>query len=663
MSIHSILWEHPPDTPPDSRNPSFGDDHAAQAPHVPPPDLTTPENDPALPAMDAEVFTAGMQLCSMKTRSDADDDQEVVNQPLNAARNDSSTGEGPGNGNGKDPELYDTNPGGNGNTSDRHVDLSTTYDTAESLLQVRYVENELDSVSALLALGADPYECKNCPGDTGTLCPDCSQVPWHQRVLPPPPPVANKVPDNHLYSSDDEGPPLSTARKISFNTCCHGNDFRHSAHEGNAVFALPPLSSQRKRRSRRAAHDLERHSGETKCRRCRLVQEVVQTRYVESYKKQGCKRFKRQDTQPLDDDAVDDPRRGRYGAAAYDDDKYSSGEMSSKIPKLGQETLERLEMEKWQWKSDPDPFAIQPSDAPVSPTDATNPIRLPLYAEASTIRGSLNPSAGVVAETTAEQTAPNAPPPSSHRPSYTDPRSGATYPRASAFINLTSTISSPSPSTRQARKKPPITPSPLKHVENAASTPEPHTPPTTSTTSNRRRDPASGRRDNRRLTTPSSRHRAELTNEFIRVGLPLPAPRPTEGQRGSGAPASSSTTGKAKAAARGRKRKRKAAEVEGQGAKPKVKRRKGKRGAVAVAVAVVGGDAAGADAGGEAGTEDKGSQEEKGKAEGEEEAEKEKGEQEADKAKSDEEAEKGKSEHEAENARPRTNVAKRARTR
>ncbi|KAF6237145.1 hypothetical protein HO173_004613 [Letharia columbiana] len=532
LSISSILGTSLPGTPPNSRNTSFGDNDAAKAPRVPLPEFTTsPSNDSALPVTSAEILAASAQLYSMRFRTDAVDDDEALTAPvqdwsLNAARPNSSTAAGQGKGKGKDPELYDVDPAEDGNSRNRGVHRSTDDIAAESLLQVW---NELRSVSVLVDLGAHPCECKNCPDGTRMLCPNCSVA---------------KDESDHLYSSDseDEGPLLSTARQTGFSTSCHGNRLQHSAHEGNAVFDLLPLSSRRSQTSRLLPHDPELHNGESQCSRCELAQESIRARYVEGYRMLGCEGFEREDTEPLDDDAVDSSRHERYGAAEYDNGKHKS-EPLSEIPKLSQKTLERLELEKWAWRPERDPLVASSSDTSESDADDVEPIRLPLYAEESTTRDSVHPGAVIDPEAAAEGTPYGSAPPSSQRPGYTDRRSGQSYPTASDFVDLKTTFSSPSPSTRQARKYKAVLPSPLKQIQNAVhsdqTSPSPERQdrptrtggpvPTTGPASMRPSGPQTGH--GLRRSARAFPHRAELTNEFVHVGVQDPTP-PTE-QKGS----------------------------------------------------------------------------------------------------------------------------------
>lgn len=446
--------DNPPKTPPHSRNTSSGDNHAAEAPQVPPPEFTKSRvNDPALSATDPVALAAGALSHSIATQNDTKDDCEAItaivdDASLDAALISSSTAGGQGKGKGKDPEIYNTTPTEDGNTEDRLVNGSAAdNDAAMSLMLYRYGKKQLHAVSILLDLGGIPYEGEISPFSPSTVAKDAFDY-------------------LHSSESEDEGPILSTVRKVGFSTCCHGNHLQHCAHDGDAVFDLS-LSSRRDRRSHLRHDDLNLHNGETQCRRCEAAQESLRARYMQGYRNLGCEGFEREDTVPLDDDAADSSRHERYGAAEYDAAKHGS-EMLSTFPQLSQKTFERLEAEKWAWRPEPDPLVPTVPDDSVSVDDVVEPDRLPMYAVESNTRGSVSHSNIIDPEATAEQTAHDAPPPpSSQRPSYIDRRSGLSYPLAAEFVNLTKSISSPFPSTRQKRREKAAAPSPLKQVRTA----------------------------------------------------------------------------------------------------------------------------------------------------------------------------------------------------
>ena len=532
MSISSILGTGLPETPPQSRNRSFRDDDGAEAPQVPPPELTTsPVNDPELSVTDAGTLTPSVQLYSVRPRTDAIDDYEAIieDKPLNAAPTNSSPAAGKGKG--KDPELYDPIPTEDGNTTDRQVDRSTEYNAAESLVRLRNIDVELDSVAFILL---------------------------------------------NLSESEDEGPPLHTARKRGFSTSYHGIHLQHFAHEGNAVFALLETSSRRNQETRLHHQNLEVHSGETKWRHREVAQESIHAQYVEDYRALGCREFEREDTVPLDDDA-----------AEYNGKKDGS-EMLSGIPKLSQKTLDRLEVERLEWRPTTDPLMATSSDTSGPVTEALEPIRPPLYAEESSTRGSVNPSATIDPDATAEENAHDSPPTSSQRPSYTDRRSGESYPLASNFVDLAETISSPSPPTRRARQNKTVTPSSLKQVQTASESdhrsppPEQHVLPTGPLSN---RPSAKQSKHAHRSSVKKFLPRAELTNEFVRLGLPIStAPRKqkrsvTVAEAGPSTPKKRLHTETARSptpAASGRKRKAATQGVEVEGHPPApLKKQKG----------------------------------------------------------------------------------------
>lgn len=542
MSIDAVLASSLPGTPPSSRRTSFEDRHAAGASDIPTPDLTTAlVNEPVGDSYSAEILSASAQVCLMRLGSDKGDESfraalialaalaaeapdvplpnyatPPANDPALAITRAGRTAAGQVKGKGLDPDLYGTRVTEEDNTEIRGVDTSTDDDAAERLLQVqrlrlenKVLEEEVNPISVLLDLGTQPSPVIKL--EFGSSDHD------------------------HLYSSqsEDEGPPLTTACKRGFNACCHGNDVQHFAHQGNAVFAI-----ERLRESRFGCHDIDVRNGETQCRRCRPGHEAVHARYLEGYTKLGCEGFERETTVPLDDDAEDSPQHGRYGAAEYDSDENPS-EMLSTFPKLGKKALERLQAEKSEWRPEPDLFMDTSSDAPVSEpdplaaparssyapvslTDVVEPVQLPMYTEDSNTRGSVTPSPAIAPDATAEQTSPL---PSRKRPRYTDRRSGHSFPRASDYINLTTTLSSPSPSTRQPRQNNPLTPSPLKRVQNAAA-PDPTAPsPARHRMRTRNDGPVSKTRHPGPQGRPGLRrlpHRAQLTNDFVHIGVVRP---------------------------------------------------------------------------------------------------------------------------------------------
>ena len=394
-----------------------------------------PVNDPALHGTNAESL-----------RTDTINDEEAItanveDKSLNAALTISSTAADQNNGKGTDSELYDVNPLEGGNTEKRRVDRSEDFDTAQSLLQLRYLENEVDAAFVLVDLRAKFYKSEN--------------------------------ESDPLYSSEteDEGPPLSTDRKIRFCTYCNGSQVQLSAHEGDAVLAILSL------RSLPRAFIPEIYNGEARCRRCFNILGSLHARYIHRYRELGWERFEREETVPLDDDTVDSPDHERDGATVYDGER-DRGEMLPSPPKLSRTTLERLEKEKREWRPEPDLPTVTSADTSVSVTKAVETIQPSLYAKESNVRGSVSHP-----EATAEHTANDASPPS-QRPSYTSLRSGDSFPRPSVSVDPTRGPSSLLPFTQQARQTKPVTPSPLKQVSNAAEvtqmspSPERHNVPT-----------------------------------------------------------------------------------------------------------------------------------------------------------------------------------------
>ena len=489
MSISSLITTDLPETPPNSRGSSSETNHAAEAPLVPPPEsITSPVNDSALTITDIEALTAAAQLSSMRSRNDANEDNESITAPvedesLNSALINSPTATLKDKGKGKDPELYDTNPPENGNSQYCQVDRSATHNNAENRLTVPAIENEIDLALSVLNLGAKRYECNTCPDGDPTLCSQCLTASWPQRASPDSPvspsPVAKYEPNLYSSDSEDEGNHLSNAHKIRFNTSCHGNCLQLSAREGNAVFDLLP---QRKQTHYSRHHGLEVPNGEMKCRRCELVQAHIDGRYEQRYKVRDYGRFERGDTVPLDEDAVDGTASERFGAAEYDGNRDHSM-MSSNPPKLSRKTIKRLEAEKREWKPEPNSLMSAASDPPVPAADAVEPTRLPRYPKRSAARRSAAPTASINPEAAAQQPANKRPPspplPSDNQPPHTRPthanrRSSASYSLASNYIHLATSTSSPysspySPSHTQQNLKP-FTPSPLKYAQTAADT-------------------------------------------------------------------------------------------------------------------------------------------------------------------------------------------------
>lgn len=484
MSISSLITTDLPETPPDSRGSSSETNHAAEAPLVPPPEsITSLVNDSALTVTNTEALTAAEQLFSMRSRTDANEDNESITTPaedefLNSALTNSSTATVKDKGKGKDPELYDINPPEDGNGQDCHVDRSATRNEAENRLPVPAIENEIDLALSLLDLGDKRYECNTCPDGDPTLGSQCLTVPWRQRASldspVSPSPEAKYEPNLYSSDSEDEGTPLSTTHKTRFNPSCHGNCLQLSAHEGNAVFDLLPQRNQR----HHSHHDgFEVRNGEMRCRRCELVQAHINGRYEQRYPVRDYERFERGDTVPLDDDAVDSTAAERLGAAENDGIRNHSV-VPSNLPKLSRKTIRRLEAEKRKWKPEPDSLMSTASDPPVSAADTLEPTRLPRYPKRSATRSSVKPTTSINPEATPQQTANEpSPPPSSDktnpktRPTYADRRSSASYPLATNFINLATSTSSPdsspySPSHTQQNLKP-FTPSPLKHAQSA----------------------------------------------------------------------------------------------------------------------------------------------------------------------------------------------------
>ncbi|CAD6577079.1 MAG: hypothetical protein ASARMPREDX12_008113 [Alectoria sarmentosa] len=498
MSVRSLLENAPVETPPNSRNTSFGDSQAAEAPHTPLPDLASLSvNGSAVDISDAEVISPGAaRLNSVRHRDDANGDDEGVWAALAAEASQLLLAE-------------------NGNIK---KDVAQISNAADILLQFRHMSDNLNVVSELL--GPSPSKCKVCTIER--LCTDCLQVSWRQRARTVSTPTV--VEDE----SEDEDPRLSTARKIGFSTSCHGNHLQHSAHEGDAVFDLLSLSSRGNQRFGFNHQNRELHDGEKKCRRCGLVQDPTRVRYVEGYRKLGYERFEREDTVSVDDDddnAMDSRQHGRHGSAEY------GGEVSSRHPKLSQKTIERLEREKREWRPESNTSTATSSDTSVTVAGVIESIRPPLYAEESTTRASANTSTVTDPEATPEPNASTSPPPSSSRRlTCRDQRTGVTYPLASDFLNLTTTSSSqpppPPPSTRQTRPKK-AKPSPLKQVETAFEThPAPIGRGGPVRTTARVSKPHSSMQSTRgtRMTAWAHTRRAEFTHEWVRLSAPIPTP-------------------------------------------------------------------------------------------------------------------------------------------
>ncbi len=397
-------------TPPESRNASL-DGHAAEASQVPTPEITSsPVNDPESPVTDAEKITQP-PFDSMKPRTDAINDHQtttahVEDESLNAALTKSSAVSGQGKGKGKDPELYDVDPIENSNITNCPVDYSTEenkakYNAAEALLRLRNAEPEFEAASILLNMNAKSYNCNTCPEGTRMGCANCLRVPWRHSAHSPPRRSRSGSPSPES-ESEDEGP------KGIFIISHHGEHLQCSVREGNAVFALANLFSQRN-------------------------QESIHRRYEDGYRALGCDEFEREDTEPLDDDDDDDD-------AGYDSKKYGT-QMLSRISKLSQENLERLKAMRPECKSDPYILKEKSPDTSAAVT---------MHANESTTYGSVNLNATIDPEATGPASAP----PSSQRASYTDQRTGKSYSMASIPVDLTKPIPSSAPApTRQARQK------------------------------------------------------------------------------------------------------------------------------------------------------------------------------------------------------------------
>lgn len=152
----------------------------------------------------------------------------------------------------------------------------------------------------------------------------------------------------------------------------------------------------------------------------------------------------------------------------------------SRPPKLNRKTIAKLVAEKQQWRPVPDPLMETDSedDTPVPFTETVEPIRLPLHAEESYTRGSANGKAVTNPEASAAPNAASSPPSPGRRPSYTDRRSGDSYSIPSRLFDLSKTIPSPLPSTRQARRQKAITSPDATAEPNASTAPLP--PPSSS---------------------------------------------------------------------------------------------------------------------------------------------------------------------------------------
>ncbi len=501
-------------TPPESRNASL-DGHAAEASQVPTPEITSsPVNDPELPVTDAETITHP-PFDSMKPRTDAINDHQattahVEDESLNAALITSSAASGQGKGKGKDPELYDIDPIEDGNSTNRPVDWSTEdskakYNAAEALVRLRNAEPELEAASILLNMNAKPYNCKTCPEGTRMGCANCLRVPWRHSAHSSPR-RSRSVSPSPESEDEDEGP------KRIFIISHNGIYLQYSVREGNAVFALANLLSQRNRE--RLHRRYVEGYGALGCDEFEREDTVpldddddagYDSRYVEGYKALGCKGFEREDTVPLDDGDDD---------AGHDSKKYGS-QMLSRIPKLNPETLERLKAMKGECKSDPDTLTETSSDTSASVT---------MCAKESSTYGSVNLNATIDPEATASASAPL----SSQRASYPDRRNGKSYSMALDPVDLTETISSLSPaSTRQARQMKAIPPLPLKQIQTAlksdhtSPSPKKHNPPTAPVP----KPPSATHIRPRRPTPEYIHYRANLPNNLALLDLPPSSPQ------------------------------------------------------------------------------------------------------------------------------------------
>ena len=496
-------------TPPESRNTSL-DSHAAEAPPVPLSELIpSPVNDPELPVTDAKTTTQP-PLDSMKPWFNAINDHQattahVEDEPLNAALIKSSAVSGQGKGKGKDPELYDTDPIEDGNTTNGPADLSTEdnkaeYNAAEALVRLRNAEPEFEAASILLNMNAKPYNCKTCPEGIRMGCADCLGVPWRHSAHSPPR-RSRYVSPSTESESEDEGP------KRSFSISHHGNLLQCSVLEGNAVFALPSPVSQRNQET-----CLQHENGVVERRPYDVTQDSIHYYYFDGYRVLAYEEFEREDTVPLDDDD-----------AGYDSEKYGT-QMQSRIPKLSQKTLERLKAMKCEYKPDPNTLTEISSDTSVSVTGIEESVQPLPYAKESTTHGFVNLHATIDPEATASTSAP----PSSQRSSYMNRRTRKSSPRGS--VDLTNPISSPSPAhTRQARQMKAITSPPLKHIQTAlksdhkSPSPKQHNPPTAPVPK-----PPSATHIGRRKPRPTPdylHYRANLPDNLARLDLPPSSPQ------------------------------------------------------------------------------------------------------------------------------------------
>lgn len=394
MSILSLLQDDTLETPPLSTNTSFDIGHAtAQARPVLGLEFTTsPVNDAALSATAATTAAAA--------------------------------GRDKGKGEGRDAELYDINPSESGNTHETsHVDRSEeknfdtaqsllrlkeknnidlelydhkdagntaeeknprvyrsddVFETAQSLLRLRYIANEVDrkDVEAAFGLVDLRYDLKNC---------------GFEQLLDD---------DEDEDEDGDEGLPTARNTKRSC-TYCHGKKGVHhgygssaAANEGNALVEL--LSERFVRRGE-----------EELCWPCFLLLDSIRARYERGYERLGfaCGGFEREETVEVDD-----------AAAAVDEENHPVDMMMvSKPPLLSQKTLDKLEEEKREWRSrrpEPDPDHLPATTRERTSSSSSVPVvsetgrltRAAMYAKESYVRPSVIPSA---AEVTASQHAIN----------------------------------------------------------------------------------------------------------------------------------------------------------------------------------------------------------------------------------------------------------------
>ena len=404
MSISSLLQNDTLQTPPRSTNTSFDIGNAAQARQVLGLEFTTsPVNDAALLATAATAAAwnkekgrdpalyniyplAGKNI--NKTRHvDRPEEKnlDAAQSPLRLLAEEDN----------QDPELrlsdHHNSPKHAASNNNTEVNKPRRYrfnvfETAQSLLRLRYVANDVEQedVEAAFGLVDFRYDLRN--GGFEQQLDDSSEDETENEDLPTAHPTARKTRRRSCTYCDGKNggvQPRSAA-----------------AHEGNALFEL--LSKR-----------FVQRGGDRICWPCFFFQDSIRARYERGYERFGYGGLEREETVEVDDDAA-----AAAVAVKYDDEgNHHRGDMMMVVskppppPLLSQKTLDKLEKEKREWRGraefDPPPPPL-PATITTTTRERTSPsftssvsvmseaarlMRASLYAKESYIRDPVIPSA------------------------------------------------------------------------------------------------------------------------------------------------------------------------------------------------------------------------------------------------------------------------------